>query len=125
MRAILLSLGHLLGRVIRLLGARGARAVLAENLRSRFHDGFDSHLVAMDAELLLKRTICEVGIPLWVERVGVLPDFYVAPDFGFARVNQARPTRLDYKTGCRRAEERRAERDGSKSKCVSSFGNMR
>ena len=32
MRAILLLLVHLLSRVIRLLGTRGARAVLAENL---------------------------------------------------------------------------------------------
>ena len=48
----------------------------------------------MDAELLLKRPIREVGLPLRVERVGVLPDLYMAPDFGFARVHQARPNRL-------------------------------
>jgi hypothetical protein len=48
----------------------------------------------MDAELLLKPSIGEVGFPLWVERVGVLPDFDMAPDFGFARVHQARPNRL-------------------------------
>jgi hypothetical protein len=35
-----------------------------------------------------------VGLPLWGERVGVLQDFDMTPDFGFARVHQARPNRL-------------------------------
>ena len=47
-----------------------------------------------DSELLLDRTFEEVGFPVWVERVGIFPDFYVAPDFGFARISKARPDRL-------------------------------
>jgi hypothetical protein len=50
--------------------------------------------MAMEAKLLLERTFREVGLPLWVERVGGLPDFYVAPDFGFARIHEALPNRL-------------------------------
>ncbi len=50
--------------------------------------------MAMEAELLLKRTFFEVGLPLWVERVGGLPDFDVAPNFGFARIHEALPNRL-------------------------------
>jgi hypothetical protein len=48
----------------------------------------------MDAELLVKRTFQEVGLPLWVKRVGVLPDFYVPPDFDFACIHKTRPNRL-------------------------------
>jgi len=48
----------------------------------------------MDTKLLVERTFREVGLPLWVERVGVLPDFYVAPDFGVACIYQAHPNRL-------------------------------
>jgi hypothetical protein len=50
--------------------------------------------MAMDAELLVECTIRKVRLPVWVERVGVLPDFDVAPDFGFARVHQAQPNRF-------------------------------
>jgi len=50
--------------------------------------------MAMDAELLVERTFREVGLPLWVKRVGVLPDFNMAPDFGFARIRQAQPDRF-------------------------------
>lgn len=56
----------------------------------RFNPGF----MAMGAKLLLERTFCEVGLPLWVERVGGLPDFDMAPDFGFARIHEAFPNRL-------------------------------
>jgi hypothetical protein len=45
--------------------------------------------MAMDTNLLVERTFCEVGLPLWVERVGVLPDFCTAPDFGFACIHKA------------------------------------
>ena len=48
----------------------------------------------MEAELLLERTLLEVAFPLWIERVGDLPDFDVPPDFGFARIHKALPNRL-------------------------------
>ena len=48
----------------------------------------------METKLLLERTFFEVGLPLWVERVGGLPDFDVASDFGFARIHEALPNRL-------------------------------
>ena len=49
--------------------------IAAEPASRRFNPG----LVAMDAELLAERTFHEAGRPLWVERVGDLSDFYVAP----------------------------------------------
>src|SRR5262245_25749182 len=48
----------------------------------------------MEAELPLERTFPEVASPLWIERVGGLPDFDVPPDFGFARIHEAFPNRL-------------------------------
>ena len=61
----------------------------------------------MDAELPLERTFPEARLPLWVERVGVLPDFDMAPDFGFARIHKAQPNRLAIRSalarlGCKR-----------------------
>jgi hypothetical protein len=51
-------------------------------------------LLAGDAELPLKRTFREVGPPLWVKRIGVLPDFDMAPDLGFTCIHEAQPNRL-------------------------------
>ena len=48
----------------------------------------------MEAELLLERTFRNVGLPLWVERVGGLSDFDVAPDWNVARFHEALPNRL-------------------------------
>ena len=48
----------------------------------------------METELLLERTFREVGLPLWVERVGVLPDFDMPPDFCLARIHQPQPNRF-------------------------------
>ena len=48
----------------------------------------------MDAELLMERRFLKVGLPLWVERVGDFPDFYVAPGFDVARIHQACPNRF-------------------------------
>lgn len=48
----------------------------------------------MDAELLLERTFLEVGRPLWVERVGGLPDFDVPSDWGVACCHKAFPYRM-------------------------------
>ena len=47
--------------------------------------------MAMDAELLVERTFREVGPPLWVKRIGVLLDFDMTPDFGFACIHKAQP----------------------------------
>jgi len=41
---------------------------------SRIHDGLNPGLMAMDAEFLVERTLYEVRLPLWVKRVGLLPD---------------------------------------------------
>jgi hypothetical protein len=51
-------------------------------------------LSASDAELLLERTFREVVLPLWVERVGLPPDFDMTPDFGFARNWPAQKNKL-------------------------------
>ena len=51
-------------------------------------------MLAGDAELLVERTFREVVLPLWVERVGLPPDFDVTPDFGFARIHKAQPDRV-------------------------------
>src|ERR1700679_1954209 len=63
--------------------------VSTEPASRRFNPG----LLAGDAELLLELTFFEVSPPLWVERVGILPDFDMSPDFGFARIRQASPNR--------------------------------
>ena len=65
----------------------GSSRYKAPRERSRFHNGFNPGLMAMDAELLVERTVHKIRLPLWVERVGVLPDFDVPPDFGFARIH--------------------------------------
>lgn len=61
----------------------------------------------MDAELLKERTFLEVRLPLWVERVGVFSDFYVAPDFGFACIHKARPHRLAIRGALTRLDRKR------------------
>lgn len=58
------------------------------------HDGFNPGFMAMDAELLVECTVHQIRLPLWVKRVGVLSDFYMAPNFGFAGIHQAQPNRL-------------------------------
>ena len=45
----------------------------------------------------MKRTFQEVGLPLWVERVGNFPDFDVAPDFGLARIHESGPDRFAFR----------------------------
>ena len=46
----------------------------------------------------MKRTFQEVGLPLWVERVGNFPDFDVAPDFGLARIHESGPDRFAFRS---------------------------
>ena len=62
------------------------------------HDGLNPCFTAMDAELLVECTLHQIRLPLWVKRVGLLPDFYMAPDFGFAGIHQAQPNRLAVRT---------------------------
>ena len=59
-------------------------------MSQRFNPGF----LTMDAKLLVERTFDEVRLPLWVERVGISPDFNMPPDFGFACIHKAPPNRL-------------------------------
>lgn len=62
----------------------GSSRCKAPRERSRLHDGLNPCIMAVDAKLLVERTLYKIGFSLWVERAGVLPDFYMAPDFGFA-----------------------------------------
>ena len=65
----------------------GSSRYKAPRERSRLHDGLNPGLMAMDAELLVERTVHKIRLPLWVKRVGVLPDFDMTPDLGFARIH--------------------------------------
>jgi hypothetical protein len=56
-------------------------------LSRRFHPGWR----AGGAILLLERTFHEVGLTLWVKRIGLPPDFDMTPYFGFARIHEAQP----------------------------------
>lgn len=40
-----------------------------------FHDGFNSGFMAIDAELLAKRTFRKITLPVWIERISVRLDF--------------------------------------------------
>jgi hypothetical protein len=51
-------------------------------------------LLTTDAELLSQGTLPEIGHPLWVERIGVPPDFYMAFDFGVACIHKTFPNQL-------------------------------
>src|ERR1017187_3016521 len=58
-----------------------------EPVSRRFNPG----LFPTDAELLSECTFLEVGPPLWVERVGVPPDFHMAFDFCVACIHKPFP----------------------------------
>ena len=45
----------------------------------------------MDAELFEERTFLKIFVPVWIERVGLRPDFQVSPDCGFAGIHQLQP----------------------------------
>ncbi len=47
--------------------------------------------MAMDAELLAERTFCKIVLPVWIERIGLRPDFQMPPDFGVAGTDQLQP----------------------------------
>ena len=74
-----------------------------EPVSRRFNPG----LHTTDAELLLERTLLEVGPPLWVERVGVPPDFHMAFDFGVACIHKTFPNQLAFRSSVTRFSRKR------------------
>jgi hypothetical protein len=75
----------------------------AEPVSRRFNPG----LLTTDAELLSECTLFEVGLPLWVKRVGVLPDFYMAFDFGIACIHKPFPDQLALRRSLARVRRKR------------------
>ena len=61
----------------------------------------------MDAELFVERTFDKVRLPLWVEWLGILSDFYVAPDFGFACIHQTHLHRFAFRGALARLDRKR------------------
>src|SRR5260221_11874945 len=71
-----------------------AQAATTPRERSRLHDGLIPGLLAGDAKLLVECTFHEARLPLWVEGIGIPPDFSRTPDFGVARIHKAQPYRV-------------------------------
>ena len=53
--------------------------------------------MAMDAELLVERTVRKIVLPVWIERIGFRPDFYMPPNFGFTGTGQFQPDGLSFR----------------------------
>jgi hypothetical protein len=51
-----------------------------------FHDGLIPASWRWMPNFLRERTFCKIVLPVWIERIGFRPDFYVPPDFGVAGV---------------------------------------
>jgi len=68
---------------------------------------FNPSLLTTDAELLVECTLFEVGLPLWVKRVGVPPDFYMAFDFGIACIHKPFPNQLALRGSFARVSRKR------------------
>src|ERR1039458_5269584 len=75
----------------------------AEPVSRRFNPG----LLTTDAELLSECTLREVGPPLWVERVGVPPDFHTPFDFGIACRHKTFPNHLALRRSLARVSRKR------------------
>ena len=75
----------------------------AEPVSRRFNPG----LLTTDAELLAEDPLLEVGHPLWVERMGVPPDFYMAVDFGVACIHKTFPNQLALRGALARVSRKR------------------
>ena len=48
----------------------------------------------MDSEFLEERTFLKISVPVWIERIGIRPDFDVPPDLGVSGINQLQPNGL-------------------------------